>query len=145
MLHCCLTLCCCLVVQSCLTFCDLMDSSPPGSSDHGDSPGNNTGVGCHALLQCIFLTQGSNLNLLCLPHCRQILYPLNHLGSSHAEVLLLYSIKSENQAKNVTSSLLTKQLEILKISNWFSPNSFNILLSCLLDRHELIFFNLTRN
>ena len=31
--------------------CDLMDCSPPGSSVHGDSPGKNTGVGCHALLQ----------------------------------------------------------------------------------------------
>ena len=35
-----------------------MDYSPPGSSVHGDSPGMNTGVGCHALLQGIFLTQG---------------------------------------------------------------------------------------
>ena len=40
----------CLVTQSCLTLCDLMDCSPPGSSVHGDSPGKNTGVGCHALL-----------------------------------------------------------------------------------------------
>ena len=40
----------CLVVQSCLTLCD-MDCSPPGSSFHGDSPGKNTGVGCHFLLQ----------------------------------------------------------------------------------------------
>ena len=29
-----------------------------------DSPGKNTGMGCHALLQGIFLTQGSNLSLL---------------------------------------------------------------------------------
>ena len=29
-----------------------------------DSPGKSTGVGCHALLQGIFLTQGSNLQLL---------------------------------------------------------------------------------
>ena len=36
-----------------------------------DSPGSNTGVGCHALLQGIFPTLGSNMNLL---HCRQILY-----------------------------------------------------------------------
>ena len=28
-----------------------MDHSPPGSSVHGDSPGKNTGVGCHSLLQ----------------------------------------------------------------------------------------------
>ena len=46
------------------------------------SPGKNTGVGCHALLQGIFLTQGSNLWLLRLLHCRQILYPPSHLGSS---------------------------------------------------------------
>ena len=47
----------------------------PGSSVHGDSPGKNTGVGCHALLQGIFPTQGSNPGL---PHCNQILYHLSH-------------------------------------------------------------------
>ena len=36
-----------------------------------DSPGKNTGEGCHALLQGIILTQGQNLGLL---HCRQFLY-----------------------------------------------------------------------
>ena len=41
----------CLAAQSCLTLCNLMDCSPPGSSVHGDSPGKNTGVGFHALLQ----------------------------------------------------------------------------------------------
>ena len=37
---------------------------------------------CHALLQGIFPTQGLNLHLLCLLHCRQILYLLSHQGSS---------------------------------------------------------------
>ena len=55
-----------------------MDHTSPGSSVHGDSLGKNTGVGCHALLQGIFLTQGSNPGLL---HCRQILYHLSHQGS----------------------------------------------------------------
>ena len=55
-----------LVAQSCPTLCDHMDCSQPGSSVHGDSPGKNTGVGCHALLQGIFPTQGSNPGL---PHC----------------------------------------------------------------------------
>ena len=41
------------------------------------SPGKNTGVGWHALLWGIFLTQGSNLGL---PHCRQTLYHLSHQG-----------------------------------------------------------------
>ena len=52
--------------------------SSPGSSVHGDSPGKNTSVGCHALFQEIFPTQGSNPGL---PHCRQILYCLSHQGS----------------------------------------------------------------
>ena len=41
----------CSVAPSCLTLGDPMDCSPPGSSVHGDFPGKNTGVGCHALLQ----------------------------------------------------------------------------------------------
>ena len=54
-----------------------MDSSLPGSSVHGDSPGKNTRVGCHALLQGIFLTQESNRTLL---HSRWILYQLSYLN-----------------------------------------------------------------
>ena len=43
-----------------------------------DSPGKNTGVGCYALLQGIFLTEGLNMSLL---HCRRILHQLSHKGS----------------------------------------------------------------
>ena len=70
--------CVCSVVQSCPTFCNPMDCSLPGSSDHGYSPGKNTGVGCHFLLQEIFLTQGWNLCLLCW---QVDSLPLWHLGS----------------------------------------------------------------
>ena len=55
----------CLVAQLCLTLWDLMDCSPPGSSVNGVSPGKNTRVGCHALLQGIFPNQGLNSGL---PH-----------------------------------------------------------------------------
>ena len=55
-----------------------MNYRPQGSSVHGDSPGKNTGVGCHALFQRIFPTQGSNPGL---PHCRQLLYHLSQQGS----------------------------------------------------------------
>ena len=41
-----------------------------------DFPGKNTGVGCHSLLQGIFL-QELNQGF---PHCRQILYSLSHQG-----------------------------------------------------------------
>ena len=42
---------CAKSLQSCPALCDSMDYSPPGSSVHGDSPGKDTVVGCHALLQ----------------------------------------------------------------------------------------------
>ena len=61
----------CSVSTSCPTLCNTVDCSPPGSSLHGDSPGKNTGVGCHALLQGIFPSQGSNLRLLRLLPCRR--------------------------------------------------------------------------
>ena len=41
-----------------------------------DSPGKNTGVDHHALLQGVFLTQGSNLTLLCLRHWQAASLPL---------------------------------------------------------------------
>ena len=53
-------------VLSCFShvhLCDPMDCSLLGSTVHG-IPGKNTGVGCHALLQGIFLTQGPNPCLL---------------------------------------------------------------------------------
>ena len=72
----------CLVAQSCLTLCDTMDCSPPGSSVHGDSPSKNSGVDCHAPLQGIFLTQGSNPGL---PHYRKILYLSEPPGKPHID------------------------------------------------------------
>ena len=61
---------------------DPMDYSLPGSSVHGDSLGKNPGVGCHALFQGIFPTQGLNPGVL---HNRQILYHLSHQGSPQFE------------------------------------------------------------
>ena len=62
----------CLVAQLCLTLCD--PRSLPGSSVHGDSPGKNTGLGCHFLLQGIFLTQGSNRVSYVSCFGRQVVY-----------------------------------------------------------------------
>ena len=61
--------CCCFVVVS--DSCDPMDCSPTRLLCPWDFPDKNTGVGCHFLLQGIFLTQGSNPHLLL---GRQILY-----------------------------------------------------------------------
>ena len=69
--------CVCLVVQSCPTL-RLHGLQPASLLCPGDSPGKSTGVGCHALLQGIFPTQGSNLGL---PHCTCVLHHLSHQGS----------------------------------------------------------------
>ena len=55
-----------------------------------DSRGNNTGMGCHFLLQGIFLTQGSNPGVLCLLHWQANSLSLSHLGSP--QDLVIYPI-----------------------------------------------------
>ena len=76
-----------LLAQSCLTRYDPTDFSPPGK---------NTVVGCHSLLQGIFLTQGSNLGLL--PY-RQILYHLSHQGSPFKGRSLLKTVRRMKPGK----------------------------------------------
>ena len=64
--------------QLCSTLCDPMDCSLLRLLCPWNSPGKNTGVGGHSLLQGIFPTQGLNPGL---PHCKRILYQLSHQGS----------------------------------------------------------------
>ena len=68
------------VLQSCLTLCDSMDSSPPGSSVHG-IPGKDTGVDCVAFSrgssQPRDQTQVSYVSCI----SRQVLYHEGHLRS----------------------------------------------------------------
>ena len=101
-------------LQSCLTLCDAMDCSPPGSSLHVDSPGENTGVDCHFLLLEIFLTQGSNLHLLCLLHwqaCSLLPAPIqHHWYNSHCCMLYIKLLRGNpefsSQGKNIVSLIL---------------------------------------
>ena len=77
--------------QSCLTLCNPMGYSPPGFSANGDSPGKNTGMGCHALFQGIFQTQGLNPRLLCFLHWQVGSLPLvppGKPGKWHSFILL---------------------------------------------------------
>ena len=64
-----------------------------------DFPGLNTGVGCCALLQGIFITQWSNSCFLCLLHYRRILYPLSHWGCSPGEKRWLLEAKMDGSWK----------------------------------------------
>ena len=49
-------------LQSCQTLCNPRDCSPPG----WDSPGKNTGVGCHFLLQCMKVKSETEVAQSCL-------------------------------------------------------------------------------
>ena len=108
----------CLVMSNSLrpTVCSLV-----GSSVHGDSPGKNTGVGCHALLQGIIPTQGLNPGF---PHCRQILYCLSHQGRPRILKWAAYPFfRGSSQPRNWT--------EVSCISGESQPWDIGIII-CLL-------------
>ena len=113
----------------------------------------NTGVGCLSLLQGIFPTQGSNPGL---PHCRQILYQLNHKGSpvntlnlnlkniSHrilSETGKRMIKKSSHKNKNAEVRILMSSKKLFSLSFSFRADSFtfkklapsfsNYILHCL--------------
>ena len=72
------------LLQLCLTLCDPMDSSPPGSTVHRILQARIILESAAMPFSRIFLTQELNLALL---HCRQILYQLSHQGSPLRTVL----------------------------------------------------------
>ena len=53
-----------------------------------DSPGKNTRVGCHSIIQGMFPTQRSNPGL----HCRHFLYHLSRQGS--ADPVKIFNVKA---------------------------------------------------
>ena len=96
-----------LVVQWSPSLCHPVDYSPQGSSVHGILQARIlTGVGCHFLLQGIFLTQGSNPGLL---HCGQILYHLSHQQSPKS------SVRSTEMLDNIWNHFDIKHLTLLVI------------------------------
>ena len=102
---------------------------PHGLQSPLNSPGQNSGVGSHSLLQGIFPTQGSNPGL---PHYRQILYQLSHQGSPRILGWVAYPFsRRSSQPRNWTgvsciasgffTSWTTRQvLECLKCLLWIS-------------------------
>ena len=66
------------VAQSCLTLCNPIDCSLPGSFIHEIFQARLMEWVAFSFSRGIFLTQGSNPDLL---HCRQIIYDLSHQGN----------------------------------------------------------------
>ena len=73
---CCAVLCCAKSLQSCLTLCDPMDYSLPGSSVHGILQARILEWVAMPSCRGIFLTQGSNPHLFCLLHWQAGSFPL---------------------------------------------------------------------
>ena len=117
-----------LVIQLCLTLCNLMDYSLPGSSVHRDSPGKNPGVDFHALLRGIFPNQRSNMGL---PHCRQILYHVSHQGSPRILEGSLYLLKGIFPTQELNQDLLHCRRILSQLSYERSPSQVNTLLNIL--------------
>ena len=86
--------------------CSVISDSllPHGIYSSWNSPGQNTGVGSHSLLQGIFPTQGSNPSL---PHCRQVLYQLSYQESPRKLEWVAYPFSSGSSwPKNRNQGLL---------------------------------------
>ena len=98
--------------------------SPPGSCQW-DSPGKNTRVGCHSLLQGIFPTQGSNQALL---HWRQIFYHLSHQGNPSLPIdfhknsaSILHVQQSATRLLDCALGFLSLELELFSVAqSWIS-------------------------
>ena len=128
------------VAQLCPNLCDPIDYSP------WDSSGQNTGVGCHALLQGIFPTQGSNPGL---PHCRQIIYQLSHHGGPRILEWVAYPFSSSfsqprNQTKVscITGGIFTNWATRVLVPFKYSGIFFNFpgaQLPCKTKKHCLLF------
>ena len=116
-----------LVVQLCLTLSDPMDRSLPGYSVCGDSPGKTTGVGCHALLQGIFLTKDHGLNPGLL-HCRWILYCLSHQGSPRILEWVVYPFSRGSLQPRNWTGVFSLQVDCLPAELLGKPESLHIYI-----------------
>ena len=88
--------------------------------------GVNTGVGCHSLLQEIFLTQGLNLSLL---HCRQVLYHLSqHTNPGTLGWTAVPFSRASSRPLGPNLPLLHFQVDSLPASRLGSP--FTSVVSC---------------
>ena len=119
-------------LQSCPTLLQPHGLQPAKLLCPWDSPGKNTRLGCHGLLQGIFQTQESNWCLLHLLHCRWILYPLSHVGINRQ--LLCYlpvscSLHSMNSSKppKLTGYLVRQTGKIGVHKNNLYPHRLYIL------------------
>ena len=115
---------CYFVAKSCLA---LLRTAGRQSLCPWDFPGENTGVGCHFLLQGIFLTQGSSPHLL---HCQADAFPLRLQGSP-IMAFGLPILREENSCSTFTEIFSAQIFDYLKVA-------FKTLLRCLLGHWPIL-------
>ena len=125
-----------LCAQSCPTLCNPMDCSPPGSSIYGIFQVRLLEWVAISFSRGIFLTQGSNPCLLCLLHCRWILYSLsNSISAKKTDLIIklsalrhfrswIYSVVERLKIWNQTSKFQFPGSSWLWKNTWISPSSF---------------------
>ena len=116
--------CCCLFTKSCPTLLQSHRLQTARLFCSQDFPGKNTGVGCHYLLQWIFLTQGSNL---CLLHWQADSLPLSLQGSP----------QMVNSLLKRCSSQLTREMQIkTTMKCHLTPVRMAIIKKSINDKHQ---------
>ena len=86
-------------------------------------PGKHIGVGCHSLLQGIFLIQGLNSGFL---HCRQFLYWLSYQGSPQSWIINNKILLVMDTGEKIT----------------YAPSIQRLLNFCLTTVSKLLYFSL---
>ena len=93
-------------------FCDPVDCSPARLLCPCDFPGKNSGVGCHFLLQGIFLTQGSNQ---CLLHWQVDSLPPSHQRSPINDVIVNFKNRFNAMIANHSGFVIARFPVFLKM------------------------------
>ena len=100
-------------LQSCPTLCDPIDGSPPGSPVP-NSPGKNTGVGCHFRLQCMKVKSLSRVRLSATPWTAAYQAPLS-MGFSRQEYWSGVALPSpQNISRDTIIKLVKKKKKRIK-------------------------------
>ena len=114
------------------TLCDPMDYSLSGSSVH-DSPGKNTPVGCHSLLQGIFPIQRLNLHLLCLLYWQAGSLPLVPSGKLPSPVAMEFiGIRAKD---TILRALCTLGDRCFVLPSWSPSCNESMIVSETWSRH----------
>ena len=117
----------CLCTQSCPTLCDTMDCSPPGSSVYRILQAR-TCIGCHFLLQRIFLTQGSSLHLLHLLALAGRFFTTEPPGKVDNDMIGFKTRRLQMNKNNISSLSWVHASHIIFLNVYWFPSIFTCLI-----------------